>query len=714
MAADKTGTSRIGKISSLNTKLVAGFLFLGLVPLLVLGWYSFNSSADQLSEAAGQRLEEAAVTDGDMIDRNLFERYGDVQAFAANPDAQGTARERQNIVDFLTVNYGIYDLMLIVDLDGRVLTANGVDGSGVGINSDDLVGRDVSSMQWFTTVRSGNTPAGGTYYTDAHHSSLVRSLYGEDRLTLPFTAPIYDPTGEMVGVWHNEASFDRVVVDIMTQRRESFAQQGLTTIETQVLTSDGVVLADADPNVVLSLNLADAGLEAAALATGGEGTHGFVTEEHLRTGVSQINGYAVTDGALGFDGYGWGILVRQEASEAAAPANSLRNSLIAIGLVIAVIIVGAAVWLARSISSPLKRNVSKLQDVSRGDLAVEFEVDSADEVGQMSTAINTALESIGETLAQVDHSAGELSSSAGNLTSLSQEMSDAATDTSNQANEVASGAEQIAASSNTVASAMDQMSESVREIAASTSEAARMTSKAVEVSGSTRTRMEKLDASATDIGNVISVITSIAAQTDLLALNATIEAARVGEAGKGFAVVANEVKALAQQTSDATEEIQAKIETIQADAVGAVEAIAEISELIDKVNETSTTIAGAVEEQSATAAEVGRSIQSVTDGTASISSNISTVAHAAGTTKAGANRAQDAAAQLNTLAAHLNDLLSKFTLSEGARNAVDPLHVYSEPASPAAAPAAPEHVQREALEQTLDDLGEDLVPSGWR
>ena len=725
MPINTPGLDRFKRFSSLNTKLMVSFLLLGIVPLVVLGWYSLNGSADQLAEAAGHRLEEAAVTDGDMIDRNLFERYGDVQAFAANPDAQGPDDKRQDIIDFLTINYGIYDLMLVVDLDGKVLNANDVDGSGNSLDTSALEGRDVSDEAWFKVVASGNTPAGGTYYSDAHESALVSSLYREERLTLPFTAPIYDAAGDIVGIWHNEASFERVVSDIMNQRRASFAEQGLVTIETQVLRSDGVVLDDHDQSAVLDLNLVEAGLEAAALATGPQGTFGSVTEKHLRTGASQINGYAVTDGALGFDGYGWGILVRQDSAEAAAPSDSLRSSLLTLGAVVALVIVAAALFLARSISRPLKTSVAKLQDVSEGDLTIEFDGSRGDEVGQMATALNTALTSIGDTLAQVDHSAADLTSSAGNLTSLSREMSGAATDTSNQANEVASGAEQIAASSNTVANAMDQMSESVREISTNTAEAARMTSKAVEVSSLTQTRMEKLDASATDIGNVISVITSIAAQTDLLALNATIEAARVGEAGKGFAVVANEVKALAQQTSDATEEIQAKIEAIQSDAVGAVQAIAEISELIDKVNEISTTIAGAVEEQSATTAEVGRSIQAVTEGTSSISQNIGTVASVAGATKAGATRAQEAAAHLSTLAKHLNELLAEFKLTPSAGTRAGMSAATStrpDTPRPAAAlrspapvdPTPQEETQRVAPEETHDDFGDDLVPSGWR
>jgi methyl-accepting chemotaxis protein len=121
---------------------------------------------------------------------------------------------------------------------------------------------------------------------------------------------------------------------------------------------------------------------------------------------------------------------------------------------------------------------------------------------------------------------------------------------------------------------------------------------------------------------VIKVITSIAQQTNLLALNATIEAARAGEAGKGFAVVANEVKELAKETAKATEDISRKIEAIQADTQGAVEAIARISGIINQISDIQNTIASAVEEQSATTNEIGRNISEASKGSTEIAQNI--------------------------------------------------------------------------------------------
>ncbi len=575
---------------SLNVKLVAGFLFLGLVPAMVIGWYSFQASAEQLQEAAGHLLEDAAVTDGDIIDRNLFERYGDVQAFAANPMAWGSIPERQRLTDFLTVNYGIYDLMLIVGLDGRIMSANGVDGAGEPIDSSGLVGQQVGNEEWFQVVASGNTPDGGTYYTDAHYSPYTEQLYGEPLLTLPFTAPITDQRGRLVAVWHNEASFDRVVGDVMAQRHAAFAAQGLRTTETQVIRTDGTVIYDADPAAVDRLNLVEVGLTAAVGATGQRGASGYTVEAHSRRGIDQINGYAVTDGALGFDGYGWGVLVRQSAAEAAAPADALRRSLSLIGLAAGAVIVGLGFLMARGLSGPLRRNVNVLQRVSDGDLAVRFEATSQDEVGHMAVALNTALESIGGTLAQVDDNVNDLSSSASHLDTVSRDMSGVANEAAGQATEVAAAAEEIADSSNQVSEAMSQMSQSVQEISTSTSGAAALADQAVEVTQTTKERMAELDASAAGIGDVVDVITSIAEQTNLLALNATIEASRAGEHGRGFAVVANEVKTLAGTTKEALHNIEELTNQITVGVEGAVGHMERVDDSATRVADSASSI----------------------------------------------------------------------------------------------------------------------------
>lgn len=165
----------------------------------------------------------------------------------------------------------------------------------------------------------------------------------------------------------------------------------------------------------------------------------------------------------------------------------------------------------------------------------------------------------------------------------------------------------------TVASATEEMAASISEIAGNANQAAKVVARAVDVTNQTNQTISELGESSAEIGNVVKLITSIAQQTNLLALNATIEAARAGEAGRGFAVVANEVKELAKETARATEVISSKIAAIQTDTGGAVRAIGEIHSIISEVSEIAASIAGAVEEQSATTSEMSRSVTEVAE-----------------------------------------------------------------------------------------------------
>ncbi len=263
-------------------------------------------------------------------------------------------------------------------------------------------------------------------------------------------------------------------------------------------------------------------------------------------------------------------------------------------------------------------------------------------------------------LEQVGHNAGSLSGASTELTAVSQQMSANAEETAAQANVAAAAAEQVSKNVSTVATAAEQMGSSIREIAKSAIEAARVASTAVTVADKTNLTVAKLGESSAEIGNVIKVITGIAQQTNLLALNATIEAARAGEAGKGFAVVANEVKELAKQTAKATEDISRKIEAIQGDTKGAVDAIGQIGRIINQISDIQNTIASAVEEQTATTAEIGRNVAEAAKGSNEIAQNVTGVARAARSTTEGASNTKDSADGLSKMAVELQQLVGQF------------------------------------------------------
>jgi methyl-accepting chemotaxis protein len=262
---------------------------------------------------------------------------------------------------------------------------------------------------------------------------------------------------------------------------------------------------------------------------------------------------------------------------------------------------------------------------------------------------------------QLTESSGALSASSEELLAVSQTMGATAEETSQQATVVSAAAEQVSRNVQTVTAGVEELDTSIKEIAKNANEAAQVAGEGVQVAQMTNETVAKLGESSGEIGKVIKVITSIAQQTNLLALNATIEAARAGEAGKGFAVVANEVKELAKETAKATEDIGQKIEAIQTDTAGAVDAIGRISGIIDRINDIQTTIAGAVEEQTATTNEISRNVGEAARGSAEIAENITSVADAARSTTEGAADTQNAATELGRMAADLERIVAQLS-----------------------------------------------------
>ncbi|HST86561.1 MAG TPA: methyl-accepting chemotaxis protein, partial [Kineosporiaceae bacterium] len=324
-----------------------------------------------------------------------------------------------------------------------------------------------------------------------------------------------------------------------------------------------------------------------------------------------------------------------ESTQARSIADGFLKTMMLLCLLAIALAVAVGWQITRTITRPLAEVVVVLSAVAGGDLTQRLNVTSADEVGQMGVSMNTALAAIGSLMTGVANNVKVLTSTSERLSTMTNRIATGAEESSAQAELVADAAGGVSLNVQTVATGAQEMGSSIREIEVNTRGAATVTAKAIAAMEASTATVSQLGESSRMIGDVVKTISSLAEQTNLLALNATIEAARAGDMGKGFAVVAGEVKDLAQQTAQATEQITARIGAIQSSSASAAAAIGEIAHVITQIGDYTTTIASAVEEQTATTGEMSRSVAEAATSSGDVARTVSGVAEVANATADG-------------------------------------------------------------------------------
>lgn len=626
----------------IGTKLLIAFLAVGFIPFFLIGIIAVTLGGNGISDQVSEKLLIVQQIKKAQIEEFFQDRTSHVEVLSKNALVLDAVQNYRFAIDDGVLNekgyeyynemfgesllhfkdaFGYYDLLLITENGDVVYSAIGEGDLTKNVVDGDLKDSPLARL-FQQAVKEVSIQDFEMYTPSNRYISFVGApIIGMD-----------DNTGETKLLGIVVLKMDKSPINTIVQRREGMGATGETYLvgkhkEKISLRSDLTTAGEKNEIYIMGYEFSAPYIEKALSGESGEGNF-----------ESDMGELTISYSPLELGDLNWALISKIETSEAFATVSTLKIVMIIMAVIGFIVILGIGIILPRSIIRPINKVVARIKDIAEGegDLTLRLDVSGKDEVGVLARWFNTFIERLQTMISNVAKNAENLNNSSTDLSSISTQMSEGADQMSNKSGSVAVASDEMSSNMESVAAAMEeastnmsmvataaeQMTATISEIAQNSEKARTITGDAVTQAKGTSDRVGELGRAAIEIDKVTEAITEISEQTNLLALNATIEAARAGEAGKGFAVVANEIKELAKQTADATQEIKDRIGGIQDSTTGTVKEIEQILGIINNVNEIVSTIATAVEEQSVTTKEIATNVAQASEGISEVNKKV--------------------------------------------------------------------------------------------